>query len=117
MEANAIIENVTKTSFFSRLPKWLKITLIIISILTLVYWVGFIVIKILSLVRFILQEISKKEHYWFFIVTMLVVGIVALLLSQYVFGLDPFGKIGDWCTETYDKIINEVTKWILSLNK
>ena len=114
MDGNEVIESVVKTSLFSKLPKWLKVILIIVSILTLVYWVGFVVIKILSLIRFILQEISKKEHWWFFIVTMLLVGIVALLLAQFVFGLDPFGKLSVWCVGIFDKITETIIEWVLS---
>lgn len=111
---NEVIEKVVKQTLFSKMPKWLKTILIILSILTLVYWVGFVVIKILSALRFILQEISKKEHWWFFIVTMLIVGIVALLLSQFVFGLDPFGKLASWCCEIFDNIKDAFIDWILT---
>ena len=111
---NEVIENVMKKSLFSKLPKWLKVILVIISVLTLVYWVGFIVIKILSAIRFILQEISKKEHWWFFVVTMLLVGIVALLLSQFVFGLDPFGKIATWCVSIFDKVKDSFINWVIT---
>lgn len=111
---NELLEKVAKTSLFSKLPKWLKVVLVIISILTLVYWVGFIVIKILSAIRFILQEISKKEHWWFFIVTMLLVGIVALLLAQFVFGLDPFGKLTEWCVGIFDNMKEKFIDWILT---
>lgn len=111
---NEVIENVMRKSLFSKLPKWLKVILVIISILTLVYWVSFIVIKILSAIRFILQEISKKEHWWFFVVTMLVVGIVALLLSQFVFGLDPFGKVISWCVSIFDKIKDPFIQWVIT---
>lgn len=111
---NEVIEKVVKQTSFSKMPKWLKTILIILSILTLVYWVGFVVIKILSALRFILQEISKKEHWWFFIVTMLIVGIVALLLSQFVFGLDPFGKLASWCCGIFDSLKDSFIDWILT---
>lgn len=110
---DSVVDTVVKKSLFSNLPKWLKIFLVVLSIITMVYWIGYIVIKILALVRFILEQVSKKEHWWFFVIVILLVGIVALLLAQFVYDLNPFGNFFDWCEEIFDKARNAIGEWIL----
>ena len=86
---------ITKT-WFDRLPKWLRVILLLISIVTLVYWLGFMIYKILSAIRVIGAYIFEKRNYWTFLCCILILIVGGLLLAQYYFNLDPFGKLLEW---------------------
>ena len=107
-----LAQETIKKHWYSGLPKWLKAILLIISIVTVVYWFGFIVYQILKAIRCVGAYIFDKNHYWTFIICIFLIAISALLLAQFYFNLDPFGKFIDWLTNLFDsfigKFLNEI---------
>lgn len=91
-------------SFFSRLPKWLRVLLIIASIITLVYWLGFIVYKTLSAIRVVGSFIFEKRNYWTFIGCIVILLIGTLVVAQFWLGLDPIGHLQDFVLEKFELI-------------
>ena len=59
------IKNIKK-HWYSNFPKWLKAVLLIISIITLIYWIGVIIFKILSGIRVIGAFLFEQRNYWTF---------------------------------------------------
>ena len=104
------MEQVIKTSLFSRLPRWLRIILIILSIITVVYWLGFVIYKLLCAIRCIGAFIFESRNYWTFLVCVLILVVGSLLVAQFYLGLNPFGEIYEWfvekITELRDSIVN-----------
>lgn len=97
-----MIEQVVKTSLFSRLPSWLRFILIVLSIVTMVYWLGFIVYKLLSAIRCIGAFIFESRNYWTFLCCILILVVGSLLIAQFYLGLNPFGELWEW-------FMNEIT--------
>lgn len=108
----AIVNQVAKTNWFSSLPKWLRSILIVISIVTVVYWVFFLIYITLSTIRKIGAFIFETRNYWTFLGCILILGIGALLLAQFYFNLDPFGKISEWVINTFNEIREVIAGYI-----
>ena len=106
------IINEVKNSLFSRLPKWLRITLILLSIITMVYWLGFITYKVLSAIRVVGAFVFEKRNYWTFLVCILILVVGSLLVAQFYLDMNPFGEIYEWfireITELRDSFINMI---------
>ena len=88
-----ITTTLIKKHWYDKLPKWLKVVLLIVSIITMFYWLGFMIYKILCGIRIIGAFIFEKRNYWTFLCCLLILVIGGLLLAQYYFNLDPFGAI------------------------
>ena len=101
----------TKVSWFSKLPKWLKIILLTLSIVTVVYWLGFVIYKILEAVRIIFAYIFEKRNYWTFLICVLILIVGSLLIAQFYFNLDPFGKMANWFIAKW----NELREWLSNI--
>lgn len=85
----------------SKLPKFLKVLLIILLTLTCVYWIGLFIYKILEAIRKFVHWVSDKRNWWTFLMCIFILAIGSLLLAQFYFDLDPFGKL----------VNNIVEKW------
>lgn len=110
MNQDELLQVVTKTTLFSKLPKWLRIVIIILSIITVIYWAILLIYKILKINRIIMEYVFKEDHYWTFVICLIMILISALLLSQFVFGLDPFGKFINSIIEKINEIKNNLIK-------
>lgn len=101
-----------KKHWYSNFPKWLKILLLIVSLITVVYWLGFVIYKILCGIRVIGAFIFDKRNYWTFLGCILILSVGALLLAQFYFDLDPFGNLVNWCKNTFDNLRNYIGELI-----
>lgn len=99
-----VINEAVKRSLFSKLPKWLRVILIIVSIITLVYWLGFIVYKLLTAIRCVGAFIFEARNYWTFLGCILVLAIGTLIVAQYVLGLDPLGQASNWVIDRWNDL-------------
>ena len=93
-----------KTPLFSRLPKWLRIILIILSILTMVYWIGYVTYKILCGVRVFGAFIFDKRNYWTFLTCIAILLIGTLLVAQFALGLNPIGKAYQYILDQFNNL-------------
>lgn len=103
------MENVR---LWDKLPKWLRFILILISIVTVIYWVGFTIYKLLDAIRAIGAFIFNKRNYWTFLCCILILVIGSLLVAQYYFNLDPFGKIAEWFISVWQQIKETIASYI-----
>lgn len=103
------MENVR---LWDKLPKWLRFILILISIVTVIYWVGFMIYKLLDAIRAIGAFIFNKRNYWTFLCCILILVIGSLLVAQYYFNLDPFGKIAEWFISVWQQIKETIASYI-----
>lgn len=110
----AIVNEVIKRSFFSTLPKWLRIVLIILSIVTVVYWLGFVIYKLLVAIRYIGAFIFEKRNYWTFLCCLLILGVGILLAAQFIFNLDPIGQVTNWIIERYNEFKSMIADFIVN---
>lgn len=106
-----VLTPIKKIHWYSNFPKWVKVLLLIVSLITMVYWVGFIIYKILSAIRSIGAFIFDKRNYWVFLTCILILVVGALLIAQFYFDLNPFGQFYEWLLEQKDYTI----QWIIDL--
>ena len=78
--------------------------LIIASIITLVYWVGFAIYKILCAIRVLGAFIFDKKNYWVFLCCVLILLVGSFLVAQFWLGLDPFGKFISFIQDKFNFI-------------
>ena len=107
------MENIIKKHWYSNFPRWLKIVLLIISIITLIYWVGFMAYKILCAIRVIGAFIFEKRNYWTFLTCIALLLIGSLIMAQYVLGLNPIGQATEYILEKWQSIKEVIVNSIL----
>ena len=117
-----------KQHWYSNLPKWIKVILLILSLVTVVYWVGRLVVLILEAFRTLLELVfiylgmallwvsenffERKNFYtgiaWVFIA---VVGCV--LICEFVFDLGIFEKVANWALDVWEMFRQWCTNLIM----
>lgn len=85
----------------SAMPKWLKVLLNILLTITIIYWLCYSIYKLLDFIRIFLHWASDKRNWWTFLMCLFILGIGSLLLAQFVFGLNPFGKTVQWFIDIF----------------
>ena len=103
---------IKKLHWYDKFPRWLKIVLFIVSVITMVYWVCFMTYKILCAIRVIGAFVFEKRNYWTFLCCILILVLGGLLLAQYYFKLDPFGKIVEQVSNLFNQIRGSVADLI-----
>ena len=107
-----VVAEITRSHWYSGFPRWLKAILLILSIVTMVYWLCYITIKILSAIRVVGSYFFQKEHYWMFLGCILILIVGGLLLGQFYFELNPFGKALDWVIDFWEGLRNDIAGMI-----
>ena len=94
------------------LPKPLRIIYYIILVLSGVY----IIYRLLEWVLKTIQKIGKfifdDRTYWAVWICVLILVIGGLLLGQYYFDLDPFGKIAEVFTNFFNQVRETIYLWL-----
>lgn len=88
---NEIITNVTKPSLFKSLPKPIRIALTVLSIITVVFWLCKLIFLILKMNRIVMAYVFEKEHYWTFVICLLMIGLAFAIFYQVEY--NAFGKM------------------------
>lgn len=99
-----VVINEVKRSLFHKLPKWLQVVLLTLSIITVVYWLGFVVYKLLCAIRCIGAFIFEKRNYWTFLVCILILLIGTFIVAQFILGLDPWGHFSNWVVDRFNEL-------------
>lgn len=112
-----IIQAVVKKHWYSSYPKWLKIVLLVISIVTVVYWVGRLIAIILEAVRtigelvfdwlskamaWIGNNIFGKDHFYTCICCLFIAIVACTLICEFVFDLGVFELIINWALDVWE---------------
>lgn len=95
------------------LPRWIKMMMYIVLTVTCVYWVGYIIYKVLSLVRFILHSVSSKEHWWFTVFIVIGVGIAMLLFMEFRTESKPFTELWIWIEKMFNEMREKIGNFLL----
>ena len=85
----------------SEMKKPLKIILYILLSITCVYWLGFILYKILDLLRIILHNMTEKSHWWFFVIITIIFTLGALILLETTTDIKPFTSLQHFIIDTF----------------
>lgn len=94
-----------------RLPKAVRIIYYVLLGVTLIYWLYRAIVAVLDLIQTIGAFVFEKRNYYTFMVCLLILGIGVLFASQFIFGLDPFGKLVNWFVERW----NDFRAWCVNV--
>lgn len=94
-----------------RLPKAIRIIYYILLAITLVYWLYRFIRMILDLIQKIGSFMFDKRNYYTFVICLLILCIGVLIASQFIFGLDPIGKLGNWIVDRW----NDFRQWCINV--
>jgi hypothetical protein len=106
------IAEIKRTSFFSRLPKWLRITFIILSIITMIYWICWLFFHIWKAIGKALHWISDPRNWWIYTSVVLILAIGGLLLAQFCSDLKPFTHLWKYVEHLFDIAKKKIIKTI-----
>lgn len=90
----------------SAAPKWLKVILYALLTITCIYWVLLGAYKLLNMIRIILHWATHPSNFWTFVICILILVVGSLLVAQFFFNLDPFGKFIDWLVSLWNGFRN-----------
>jgi len=122
-----IIKTVVKTHWYSNLPKWLKVILLILSLVTVVYWVGRLIAIILEAVRQLGDLAFKglsiafnkvgsflfdEKKFYTYISCVVIAVIACVLVCEFVFDLGVFEKVANWALEIWERFKETMTDLI-----
>ena len=107
-QENIILINKRRLAYRigDKLPKPIRVIYYIILAITLVYWLYRFSKFILDLIQKIGSFAFEKRNYYTFIICLIILGIGILLASQFIFGLNPFGKSLNWVVDKYNDLKN-----------
>lgn len=108
METGQKIEK--SITLFSRLPKGLRIALIILSIITVVYWILWLAFRIWKYTGKALHWISEPRNWWIYTSVILILVIGGLILAQFFSDIKPFTHLWNYIVELFDKVKDKVIK-------
>lgn len=94
------------------LPRPLRFIYYAILILSGVYILYRIIEWVLKTIQKIGQFIFDDRTYWAVWICILILVIGGLLLGQYYFDLDPFGKIAEAVTSLFDQVRENFSTWL-----
>lgn len=84
------------------MPRWLKILIDVLIIVTVVYWLGYTIYKILDVLRMFLHAVSEKKIWWVAIVILLGCTITTLCILEFCTDVKPFTMLGNWIVSLYN---------------
>lgn len=87
-----------------KLPKPIRIIYYILLTITLIYWLYRVITGLITLIQKIGSFLFEKRNYYTFVVCLLILAIGVFLASQFIFNLDPLGKLGNWFNELWQDI-------------
>lgn len=84
------------------LPSWLKVLINIALTVTVVYWLGYFIYKILNLVRLFLHTMTKKEIYWVSLGIIFICAIITLFILEFNTDIKPFTQMWEWLCSIFN---------------
>ena len=90
-----------------KMPKAIRIIYYILLTITLVYWIYRLTTSILDLIQKIGSFLFEKRNYYTFVVCILILCVGIFIASQFIFNLDPIGKMGNWFINKW----NDLRHW------
>lgn len=94
------------------LPRPLRFIYYAILILSGIYIIYRLIEWVLKTIQKIGQFIFDDRTYWAVWICILILVIGGLLLGQYYFDLDPFGKIAEAVTSLFDQVRENFSTWL-----
>ena len=94
------------------LPKWLKILLYVLLTLTCVYWIGWLIYKILEVLRLFLHTMTEKKVFWITMGILFICAMTTLCILEFNTDIKPFTTMWEWLSTTFDTTRNALADFI-----
>lgn len=94
-----------------KMPKPIRVIYYVLLAITLVYWAYRLIALTLDLIQKIGLFIFEKRNYYTFVICLIILGVGILLASQFIFDLDPFGKLVNWIVNKW----NDFRAWCVKI--
>ncbi len=102
-------EQVLKSvRFFDKMPKWLRVLLIVLSIITIIYWAIWLAFHIWKYTGKALHWISDPRNWWIYTSVILILVVGGLLLAQFCSDIKPFTHLWNNIVELYDSLKEKI---------
>lgn len=85
-----------------KIPEWLKVLLNILITITIVYWLGYFIYKILDLIRLFFHTMTEKKVYWIALVIILICVTICLFFLEFNTNVKPFTIAWEWLKITFN---------------
>ncbi len=102
-----------RVSLFSRLPKWLRVTLFILSVVTVVFWATKLFYKVWGAIGTFLHFLTEKRNWWTYTFCIVLIIVGSLIVAQFFLELNPFGKAWNGVTEYVNNFIETLKMKLL----
>lgn len=101
-------------AFLSRHPVFKKV-FVIVSIITIIFWILFALYWTLEKLRAFINWLTQKNIFWTAILACVCGGVGYILVAQFVGGQDIFGAIGEFFTDLWNTTWDSVGEFFTSL--
>lgn len=91
-----------------KMPKPIRVIYYVLLGITLIYWTYRLIALILDLIQKVGVFVFDKRNYYTFVICLIILGVGILVASQFIFGLDPFGKSLNWVVDKYNDLKNSI---------
>ena len=96
----------------SKMPKWLKFIIYTILIVSVIYWLGYLIYKIVDFLRFFVNSVTDKKMFWVSVGVMIICGIVTLIILEYNTDVKLITDAWEWTKGVYETVKNKVIEWL-----
>ena len=96
----------------SVMPRWLQILIEVVLTLTVVYWLGYIIYKMIDILRIFLHSMTEKKIWWVSLCIITICAIITLLILEFATDIKPFTHFGAWVVTMYNNVRNSLANLI-----
>lgn len=95
----------------SSIKNGFKIIIYILLTITCIYWLIYLIYKILDTLRIVLHTMTEKSHWWFFISLCIIFAIGTMVLLETTTEIKPFTSLQRFFIDTFYAVKN----WVIGI--
>lgn len=84
------------------MPSWLKVLINILLTITVVYWLGYFIYKILDIFRLFLHTMTEKKIYWVCLCIIFICAVATLFILEFNTDIKPFTTMWNWLYKIFN---------------
>lgn len=93
-------------NWYKCLPKWIRIIVEILLVLTVVYFAIILLYKIWDTVGKIIHFLSDRRNWWTYSIAVLIVVVGGLIVAQMIGEWKPFDELVKWCETCVKSLVS-----------
>lgn len=86
----------------SSMPKWLQIIINVVLTITVVYWLGYMIYKVLDILRLFLHTMTEKKIYWVALGILFTCFLITLFILEFNTDIKPFTLFWEWVCNIFN---------------